>query len=131
MSKPKISLFEYDDRFNTFPEFVKYDFKRPLELAQNMKGQFDRVICDPPFLSSDCQTKAAMTVRWLAKASKSERPTLNASIMICTGGMMELIIHKLYPGIRTTTFEPRHAQDRLSNDFRCYANFESDRWSFR
>ena len=36
---------------------------------------------------------------------------------------MEELIRKLYPGIQTTTFKPKHAQDRLSNDFRCYADY--------
>jgi len=26
-------------------------------LPVDMKGKFDRIICDPPFLSADCQTK--------------------------------------------------------------------------
>ena len=26
--------------------------------AAYMKGMFDRVLCDPPFLSSDCQAKS-------------------------------------------------------------------------
>ena len=43
----------------------------------------------------------------------------------------EGLILKLYPGIKTTTFVPQHAQDRLSKDFRCYANFECSTWSWR
>ncbi|KAI9680760.1 MAG: hypothetical protein M1817_004200 [Caeruleum heppii] len=30
--KPKITLFEYDDRFGVFDEFVHYDFHQPLQL---------------------------------------------------------------------------------------------------
>lgn len=44
---------------------------------------------------------------------------------------MEELILRLHPGVETTTFEPQHTQGRLSNDFRCYANFESDIWSWR
>ena len=41
---------------------------------------------------------------------------------------MQDLIHKLYPGVRTTTFLPKHAQSRLSNEFRSYANFECEAW---
>lgn len=73
--RPKMVLLEFDERFNVFKdEFVPYDFKQPLKLdsmsgclnvdktilmwyAESLKGAFDRIICDPPFLSEECQTK--------------------------------------------------------------------------
>ena len=126
--KPNVCLLEYDERFSIFPEFVRYDFERPLELEETMKGKYDRILCDPPFLSTDCQTKAAITVRWLSRTSPGEEGSTKPHIIVCTGERMEETIYKLYPGMRTTTFEPRHSQDRLSNDFRCYANFRSEQW---
>jgi methylase of polypeptide subunit release factors len=36
---------------------VRYDFEKAIQLPSEMKGAFDRIICDPPFLSEDCQTK--------------------------------------------------------------------------
>lgn len=130
--KPKLTLLEHDNRFAVFAdEFVFYDFAQPLKLPSHLKGAFDRVIVDPPFLSEDCQTKAALTVRWMLKSSqgkeeekeeKGEKP----KIIACTGERMEtLVTEKLYKsyGLRTTTFEPKHARG-LSNEFYCYANFE-------
>ncbi|KAG7105010.1 Protein-lysine N-methyltransferase EFM5 like protein [Verticillium longisporum] len=64
--KPKIVLLEHDDRFRMFPEFIWYDFAHPFKLPAELKGAVTRIVCDPPFLNEDCQTKAAMTVRWLA-----------------------------------------------------------------
>jgi hypothetical protein len=72
--KPKLYLLEFDRRFEVFPEFVFYDFNSPLNLPRkcglwgvidgrvlmrtaDMKGSVDHIICDPPFLSEDCQTK--------------------------------------------------------------------------
>jgi methylase of polypeptide subunit release factors len=52
-----MTLLEYDERFAVFKEFVQYDFQQPVKLPTEMKGTFDRIICDPPFLSQDCQTK--------------------------------------------------------------------------
>ncbi|KAL0260593.1 Protein-lysine N-methyltransferase efm5 [Diplodia seriata] len=124
--RPEVTLLEFDERFGVFKEWVPYDFMFPTRLPPNLKGQFDRIICDPPFLSVDCQTKAALTVRWLAKSVDPAAQRL----IICTGERMESMIVKLYgkTGVRTTDFEIQHAKC-LSNEFRCYANYEArDVW---
>ena len=74
-----------------------------------------------------------MTVRWLSKAQSTlpSHTTTGARIVLCTGETMEELIIKLYPGVRATTYEPRHTQDRLSNEFRCFANFTCDYWKWR
>lgn len=169
----------------------------------HLKGTCDRIICDPPFLSEDCQTKgrwslqplalhcnyctsantltptplAAITVRWLSKPptplpslttssspAASPVPSLSSSpsttaattttttttasdddadykgqqqqqrprLVVCTGERMEGLVTRLYRafGLRTTDFEPAHARG-LSNEFYCYANFESPSWGWR
>lgn len=55
--RPQITLLEYDERFAVFKEFVRYDFEKAIQLPAELKGSFDAIICDPPFLSQDCQTK--------------------------------------------------------------------------
>jgi len=93
--RPRLVLLEYDTRFAVFPEFVPYDFAKPVRLPgmfhplsfsspfspssrrnalltsvraagaggpslpfkAELKGTATRIICDPPFLSDDCQTK--------------------------------------------------------------------------
>lgn len=55
--RPKLVLLEHDRRFSVFPEFVFYDFAQPLDLPAHLKGRADRLVCDPPFLSEDCQAK--------------------------------------------------------------------------
>ncbi|KAF2466680.1 uncharacterized protein BDR25DRAFT_336271 [Lindgomyces ingoldianus] len=132
--QPKLILLEYDERFSVFKEFVQYDFEHPIKLPAEFKSSFDRIICDPPFLSQDCQTKAALTARWLAKTwvpMESPNKTESFHLIVCTGERMEDLIEKLYAkaGARTTTFEVKHAKG-LSNEFRCYANFESGAWKW-
>lgn len=78
--RPRLTLLEFDERFNVFKEFVKYDFEHPTRLPAELKGKFNRIIVDPPFLSEDCQTKAALTVRWMAKSWGQ-----NTRIISCTG----------------------------------------------
>ncbi|WPH04311.1 Hypothetical protein R9X50_00720000 [Acrodontium crateriforme] len=127
-SQPSICLMEFDKRFEVFgDEFVFYDFASPLRLPSDFKGKFDRIICDPPFLSQDCQTKTALTVRYLAKEWS---PKLH--FISCTGERMEETITRIYStlGVRTTTFEPQHSKG-LSNEFRCYSNFECNDWRWR
>lgn len=125
--RPVVKILEFDERFGVFKrDFVMYDFQQPLKLDTSLKGSFDRILCDPPFLSEDCQTKASLTVRWLAR----EWP--GVKYILCTGERMEVLTHKLYSkiGVRTTTFLPRHSKG-LSNEFRCYSNFESKAWTFQ
>ncbi|KAI0458977.1 putative N6-adenine methyltransferase-domain-containing protein [Xylaria acuta] len=136
--KPKTYLLEHDSRFAVFAEFVFYDFAHPFKLPANLKGTVDRMICDPPFLSDDCQTKMAMTLRWLArpnttttKTTTSSSSTTGPRVLICTGERMEALVSRLYRplGVRTTTYEPAHTG--LKNEFLCYANFECDAWSWK
>ena len=128
-SRPKICLLEFDRRFEVLgSDFVFYDFQHPLQLPAELRGQFDRVICDPPFLSEDCQAKTALTVRFLARSWTHDQLRL----LSCTGERMEPLMAKLYGniGMHTTTFEPEHSKG-LSNEFRCYANFECMEWTWR
>ncbi|KAL2751931.1 hypothetical protein ACRALDRAFT_2030583 [Sodiomyces alcalophilus JCM 7366] len=126
--KPKVVLLEYDQRFAVFPEFVAYDYRHPFKLPASLKGSVDRILCDPPFLEEDCQTKSAMTARWMAKSPGST----DGKVIVCTGERMKDLVAKVYKsfGVRSTTFEPAHANN-LNNEFWCYANFSSEHWDWR
>ena len=119
-----IYLLEFDDRFSILAgdKFVHYDFVRPLDLPKSLAGTFDRILVDPPFLSEDCQTKASLTARWLTKKD-------DPRIIVCTGERMGDLIKKVYPTTRETSFHPEHGKG-LSNEFRCYASYESKNWRF-
>lgn len=71
-----VTLFEYDSRFKIFGvDFIQYDYKSPLNVPKCMSSQFDLVIADPPFLSAECLTKTAVTIKFLTKKN----------IVLCTG----------------------------------------------
>ncbi|OQO05156.1 hypothetical protein B0A48_08176 [Cryoendolithus antarcticus] len=54
VARPRLVLLEIDQRFEVFgSDFVPYDFQTPLKLPVDLKGKFDRIICDPPFLSDE------------------------------------------------------------------------------
>lgn len=112
----QISLFEYDTRFKIFGvDFVQYDYKSPLDVPRSMSNQFDLVIADPPFLSDECLTKTAVTVKFLAKRN----------IVLCTGAVMAELAEKLLD-VRKCNFVPSH-RSNLANEFHCYSNFDFDK----
>lgn len=55
-----IYLFEFDNRFELLAgrdHFFFYDYNKPLDFSDEIKGKVDRLLIDPPFLNEDCQTK--------------------------------------------------------------------------
>ena len=82
LNKPNVraEVFEYDNRFAAFgSDFHFFDYKAPLEVQiddikasglaavskvdRSLREQFDLVFADPPFLSDECLTKTAVTIR--------------------------------------------------------------------
>src|SRR5579859_3473700 len=100
-----IYLFEYDTRFSrlcpTESTFIFYDFNNFLRFPSSLKHSVDIILADPPFLSDECLTKTAVTVRALRKKH-------GARTMLCTGRKMEELVPKCFPGVVRTEFEPRH-----------------------
>ncbi|KAB0792329.1 hypothetical protein PPYR_14288 [Photinus pyralis] len=111
-----VRLFEYDDRFSKVcgARFTRYDYKSPLDVPKEFSKGFDLVIADPPFLSEDCLTKVAVTVKFLAKND----------VILCTGEVMSDLAERLLH-VKASSFRPSH-RNNLANEFRCYSNFDLD-----
>ncbi|KAI8925706.1 putative N6-adenine methyltransferase-domain-containing protein [Entophlyctis helioformis] len=115
-------VFEFDKRFDIYGrEFVFYDFNHPTSLdefagSRPLKGTFDFLIVDPPFLSDECWTKTAQTVKWLIKPDTGK-------ILVNTGQVMGPRVCSML-GCTLTSFLPMH-QNGLSNEFRTYVNYKS------
>lgn len=150
-----IYLMEFDKRFQLLAEkdhFLFYDYHFPEEFDAKLKGKVNRLIIDPPFLNEDCQTKcmyrslrflvpidllltsipAAITAKSLLagdESSKTSHGYLKHRLISCTGERMSEVIFKAYPKTKITSFLPEHANG-LSNEFRCYADFEWKGWNF-
>ncbi|KAJ3044303.1 EEF1A lysine methyltransferase 1 [Rhizophlyctis rosea] len=127
--KRRIVLLEFDRRFDVFSrDFVFFDYNKPTELDERngsrpLHQQFDFIIADPPFLSNECWEKTAQTVRWLSKPSEPDTEGLGSKLLVCTGQVMASKVETEL-GAKETTFHPAH-RNGLSNEFRCYANYNS------
>ncbi|XP_017758697.1 PREDICTED: protein-lysine N-methyltransferase n6amt2, partial [Eufriesea mexicana] len=112
----QVTLFEYDERFKIYGhDFISYNYKFPLNIPRDMSNSYDLVIADPPFLSDECLTKIAVTIKFLAKNN----------IVLCTGAIMYELAERLL-NIRICHFVPHH-QNNLANEFYCYSNFDFDK----
>lgn len=112
----QVTLFEYDERFRIYDsDFISYNYKFPLHVPRNLSKFYDLVIADPPFLSDECLTKTALTIKFLAKKK----------IVLCTGAIMSELAERLL-NVEICNFIPHH-QNNLANEFCCYSNFDFDK----
>ncbi|XP_023806889.1 EEF1A lysine methyltransferase 1-like [Oryzias latipes] len=108
-------VLEFDRRFSTYREdYVFYDYNQPLSLPVSVEPRsFDIVLADPPYLSEECLSKVAETIKYLSKGK----------VLLCTGAIMENLAKELLD-VKMCSFEPRHNRN-LSNEFRCFVNYPS------
>lgn len=108
-------VLEYDRRFAVYgDDFVFYDYKDPLRLPAGVAAaSFDVVLADPPYLSQECLSKVAQTVRYLSRGK----------VLLCTGAVMEASARELLD-VKMCRFLPQHNRN-LSNQFRCFVNYPS------
>lgn len=119
-----IYLFEFDKRFELLSgkeHFGFYDYNEPGKFREDLRGKVDRLLIDPPFLEAECQKKSSETAKLLVKDVKTSK------LIICTGERMKDNVLNNYPGVHVTDFFPEH-NNGLSNEFRCYANFDCQQW---
>ncbi|XP_075993975.1 EEF1A lysine methyltransferase 1 [Genypterus blacodes] len=108
-------VLEYDRRFAAYgQDFVFYDYNEPLRLPDHVAPQsFDIVLADPPYLSEECLSKVAQTIKYLSKSK----------VLLCTGAIMEPHAKELL-GVEMCGFLPQHNRN-LANNFRCFVNYPS------
>ena len=110
-------VFEFDKRFEVFGEkFIYYDYNSPKTLPETLLGQADVILIDPPFLNRDTLEGFATTVALLQRSNETK-------VLLCTGAVM-LKHAKDLLHMRPTRAKVTHAQNRLSNPFTLYVNFE-------
>ncbi|KAI5962100.1 EFM5 [Candida pseudojiufengensis] len=131
-----IYLLEYDPRFKVLAgneHFSVYDYNKPNDIPSHLRNKCHRLLIDPPFLEEECQTKSAESAKNLLvkdKTSKTKSGDLKYKLISSTGERMHEVVLKNYPDTKMTDFLPEH-KNGLSNEFRCYANFEGFYWKFK
>ena len=60
-------MFDYDKKWESDPGFVFYDYNKPDEVPESLKGTFDMVVVDPPFIVREVWEKYAITSKLLLK----------------------------------------------------------------
>ena len=110
-------LLEFDTRFaRAFPQhFYPFDYRDPVS-SSLLPMKANVFVVDPPFLSEECLTR---TMHHVEKIS-AEHP----KIILCTGAIMQNLAKDQYH-LKCVHWRPKHQADRLSNEFRCFTNFES------
>jgi 16S rRNA G966 N2-methylase RsmD len=94
---------------------VFYDFNYPTSVDANLRGLFDVIVIDPPFISPSVWESYAITVSLLAKEG--------AHIICTTVAENEELIKRLFM-CQSTKFQP--SIPNLTYQYNTYANFESN-----
>ena len=94
-------------------------------MDRSLREQFDLVFADPPFLSDECLTKTAVTIRYEVPGSRT--PGIHGTIqrylakephrlVLCTGEVMAELAKRLLD-LNICSFLPDHSNN-LANQFR-------------
>uniref|UniRef100_A0AAV1U3F4 N(6)-adenine-specific DNA methyltransferase 2 n=1 Tax=Peronospora matthiolae TaxID=2874970 RepID=A0AAV1U3F4_9STRA len=126
-----VFLFEYDRRFHEKygPHFVFYDYNEPTKLPEQFHHFFDYVLVDPPYLNTNCMSKFAETMRWLAKDVKVVPGKADEILNPCTFITARMLRKEMHAnlGFTPSGFTPTF-ESKLSNQFLTYTNYLSDRF---
>ncbi|KAJ3572312.1 hypothetical protein NP233_g3155 [Leucocoprinus birnbaumii] len=119
--RSKTRLLEVDQRFAVLAprQYIPYDLNEPDNFPAELKGYFDLVIVDPPFLNEVTNEKVCQTLRQVLK------PT--AKLILLTSTSVIDVIEKLYKApplgpMKQTALTVEHGQ--LANDFACWGSWE-------
>lgn len=125
----RLVLFEVDPRFAVFGDsFVHYDFNRPLDFPAPLRGSFDVIALDPPFLQRGCLAAFAQTVAALQRPRDGGSGGAGAALppdsrlLLCTGTVMARAARELL-GVHPVRQHVGHA-NRLSNPFSLYVSYD-------
>lgn len=117
---PGARLFEYDTRFRTFAgdAFVHYDLHEPEDnLPQDMLGQTNIAVVDPPFLNRVTNENVARTLKKLMRN--------DGKLVLLTSTSVRDEVQEVYKnvvgGLKETQIKVEHAGG-ISNEFACWTN---------
>ena len=114
--RKQCTLLDYDTTLSSqnCKSYKFYDFNYPASIDANLRGSFDVIVIDPPFISPSVWKSYAITVSLLAKEG--------AHIICTTVAENEALLERLFM-CQKTNFQP--SIPNLTYQYNTYANFES------
>src|SRR6056300_355147 len=113
--RKQCTLLDYDTTLSSqnCKSYVFYDFNYPTSIDANLRGLFDVIVIDPPFISQSVWKSYAITVTLLAKEG--------AHIICTTVAENEALMERLFM-CQKNKFQP--SIPNLTYQYNTYANFE-------
>lgn len=114
--RKQCTLLDYDTTLSSqnCGSYVFYDFNYPTSIDANLRGLFDIILIDPPFISQSVWESYAITVTLLAKEG--------AHIICTTVAENEALMKRLF-NCQKSNFQP--SVPNLTYQYNTFANFES------
>ncbi|GMH61950.1 hypothetical protein TrRE_jg4420 [Triparma retinervis] len=114
-------VFDYDRKWDDDRGFVFYDFNKPEEFeVEGLKGTFDMVVIDPPFITREVWEKYTESAMWLLKEKpgwgKGGGMVIGTTLQENAGFLDELL------GCKPQAFKP--SIPNLPYQYNSYANFD-------
>lgn len=121
-------LLEFDERYSCRGDFTLYDYNEPLAVPDALRGAFDVVVADPPYLAEECLLKTAECVivvlmlcvrRALTRAARQDRAAAAESARLA-GAAAHRRRHAARGGARARLPAlrlPTHAQQQAGQRF--------------
>jgi hypothetical protein len=112
-------VFEFDRRFGDEygDAFCFFDFNHPEKIPEDLRGTFDYVMADPPYLDPNCMRLTIEAMRLLARDPETTPMCYNSGAV-----MAEHVA--AFAGWRECRFHPEHASN-LQNEFSCFTNYDA------
>ena len=121
----RLVLFEVDPRFGVFGDsFVHYDFNKPLDFPASLRGSFDVLALDPPFLQRDCLAAFGETVTALMRPRAEGHASPCNHVLLCTGTVMAGAAREIL-AVHPVRQHVGHA-NRLSNPFSLFVSYDDE-----
>ncbi|CAM9183992.1 unnamed protein product [Pylaiella littoralis] len=117
--RAKCKVFDLDTKWAKDPGFVRYDFTKPEDIPEAVRGKFDMVVVDPPFITRQ--------VRYTAAIQLLLRPG-GAGLVLCSTISENAPLMQELLGANPCDYKP--SIPNLVYQYSLYVNYDSKRLGF-
>ncbi|CAM9611944.1 unnamed protein product [Sphacelaria rigidula] len=118
--RSKCKVFDLDTKWAKDPGFVLYDFSKPEDIPDHVRGTFDMVVVDPPFITKEVWERYAVATELLLRKEGARR------VLCSTIGENAHFMEELL-GATPRAFKP--SIPNLVYQYSLFTNYESERLS--